>query len=221
MANPTATNLNDVLLDASRGSYDRNAMDVQDHVLYDTSDFANTTVRPETKFFQQPVGSPYMSGTKTIVETNMDLQGQIPNSQYFVAKELSLAFLPGIAGTATTANTLIQAYTTLAQQSNYRLILAGRSFDLEMPGTSFFPPVFVAALASAANGMSVGNFMLSGWVTLKLPIVIEGGAAFSVSMKTGSANATLQTALNTASAALYTANCQMQVRVKGTLIRYK
>lgn len=217
----TANTVNNILEMAAKGSYDRAALDVQDHVLYDTADYQNTTVRPETKFFQQPVGSPYMGGTKTIVETNMDLQGQIPNSQYFVVKELSLALLPGIAGSATTANTLIQAYTMIAQQSNYRLILAGRSYDLETPGSAFFPPVFVAALATAANGMTSGQFMLSGWVSLKLPIVIEGGAAFSVSMKTGSASSTIATALNTASAALYTANCQMQVRLKGDLVRYK
>lgn len=214
-------NLYNVLMEASKGSYDREAMDVQDHVLYDTNLFAPTSARPETNFFQQPIGTVYGGGTKGLVETNMDLQGQIPNSQYFVAKELSFAFINGVAGTGTTVNTNVAAFVNLAQMSNFRLILAGRSFDTEIPGSAFFPPVYAVGLTSAANGIRVGEHTASGWMTLKLPVVIEGGAAFRVAMKTGSAVAALQTILNTASDTLATANCQMQFRMKGTLIRYK
>ncbi len=221
MANKTLAELQSDLQLAARGSYDRNAMDVQDHVLYDNTLFAATTLRATTTFYNSPIGSPYGTGTKTQTETNMQLQGQIPNSQYFIANEVSIAAVLGIVGADVDQNVILQAFQNIVQNSNYKIILAGRSFDNEMPGSVFFPPVYANALNSAANGTSVGSHTSSGWVSLKLPVVIEGGAAFSVQMNSVSAIVALQTILNTASDALATQNAQIQFRMKGTLIRYK
>ncbi len=230
MANPSAAGLTGTPLYQrlvtdldlfSKGSYSQNDLDVLDHTLYDTQNFAATTLRPLTSFYTTPVGGAYAGVVKTPTETNMQLQGQIPNSQYFLVKEISFALMAGIVGADVDQNTVVQAYTNIMQNSNFKLILAGRSFDMQIPGTVLFPPVFSHALNSAANGGDVGYHTSSGWMSLKLPIVIEGGAAFSMDMASGSAIAALGTILNTASDVLNTQNAQVQCRMKGTLLRYK
>lgn len=221
-----AKTLQEVMADlqlASRGSYDRNAMDIQDHVLFDNNPFQTGTARPETNFFQQPVGSPYMGGSKTLTETNMELQGQIPNSQYFLVEEISFALVSSHeeVGTNQAVDVTVRDYARLIRSSNIRLVLAGRSYDLEVPGTVFVPPVFENGVNGAANPQRAGEHTASGWMKLKLPIVIEGGAAFNVKMLTRAASATVEAALNEASDDLASFNAQLQCRLKGTLIRYK
>ncbi len=219
---PLLQNLTEAMELAARGSYDRNSMDVLDYVLYDTMPFAATTVRPVTTFFSTPIGGTYTATTaKTIIETNMQLQGQIPSSQYVVVKEMSFALVPIIAGADVDQNLVIQAATNILQASTIKVVLAGRSFDTEVPGSVFMPPFFAQGLNSAANGSNVGFHTSTGWMTLTYPIVIEGGAAFSVQQATGSAIAANLTILNTASDLLATQAASLQFRMKGTLIRYK
>ena len=92
---------------------------------------------------------------------------------------------------------------------------------MEVPGTVFMPPLTAQALNSAANGVSSpGISISSGWIKLsKIPIPIGPQVSFHVDMFTGSAVAALVTLLNTDSAALYTQEAELQVRLKGVFTR--
>lgn len=212
----------DLLVQAARGSYDRSAMDVIDHVLYDENNFQAATARTNTSYFTVAIGGTYFGGVKTQAETNMQLQGQLPSNQHFVASELSIALKAMHTGGGTNVNTINSAFVNLVQGSQFSLKLAGREFDTQVPGSVFLPPVFLTGISSAANPMSpIGMHTSSGWMTLKLNVIIEGGAAFSVQQITQSASATLTTLLNTASDVLATQNAALEFRLKGTLIRFK
>ncbi len=213
--------LQEKISQAARGSYDRKTMDVLDHVLFDENSFQATTARLITTFFSVAQGGSYLSGNKTAAETNMQLQGQLPSNQHFVATEISIALKAILVGADTDMNTVISAFLNIVQASVFSLKLAGRDFDTQVPGSVFMPPVFGTAINSAANAFPVGGHTASGWMKLSIPVVIEGGAAFSVVQQTQSASSANTTILDTASGVLATQVAALQVRMKGTLVRFK
>lgn len=201
---------------ASAGSYG-GEVDVLDHVLYDSLTFQATTFARQQIFFS----TPFNGTTKTEQETNMSLQGQLPSKQWFVVNEFSLAALANIVGADVDQNTVMSALTNLIQYSKFSLKLAGRDFDTQYPGTAYLPGFFANGLASAANGHRVGDVVTSGWLKIRIPVVIEPQANFAVLQTTGSGTAAINTILDTASDVLATQNARLQYRMKGTLIRAK
>jgi len=221
MANPVITKkaAQDLQL-GKNGSYS-NEGNVLQHVLYDNMDFQNTTLRAETVFFSIPFGGVYMGGTKTMSETNMREVGKLPNGQTFLVKEISFALVPTIVGADTDVNTILSAYYNIMQASTFEVKIAGREYDLQVPGTCFLNPVQVAALNSAANGgLPGGEYISTGWLKLNAtPIPIGQLVTFSVIMRSGSAVAANATILDTASDVLDTQEAQMQCRLRGILTR--
>lgn len=202
------------------GSYG-NEGNVLEHVLYDTSVFQNTTLAPETQFFTQPIGAAFGGGIKGRHETNMQEPSRLPTGQTMLVMAISIALKPILVGADVDQNTIFSAYANIMQFSYWRLIIAGREYDLEVPGSIFIPPVFGNALNSAANSAtSPGEFISSGWVKLtKIPIPIGPQVSFHVSHFAGSAVAANKTILDTASDVLNTQLAEYQVRLKGIFTR--
>ena len=82
------------------GSYG-NEGNVLEHVLYDTNDFANTTMRVNTQFFTQPIGAAYGGGVKGRHETNMQEPSRLPTGQTMLVTAVSLAFKAWLVGADT------------------------------------------------------------------------------------------------------------------------
>jgi hypothetical protein len=185
-------------------------------------DFQNTTLRAETTFFSIPIGGTYMGGTKTLSETNLREVGKLPNGQTFLAKEIGFALIPTIVGTDVDVNTVLAAYYNIMQASTFEIKIAGREYDLQVPGTVFLAPVQVSGLASAANEQPSfgGSYISTGWVKLSsTPIPIGQMVTFNVIMHSGSAIAANAAILDTASDVLDTQEAQMQCRLRGILTR--
>jgi hypothetical protein len=207
------------------GSYS-NEGNVLQHVLYDNLDFQDTTVRANGQFFTAPINSTYMGGSKTETETNLENAGQLPNTQTFLINEISFSFLPSLVDqTDVDASGLLQDYVNIMQASRFEIKIAGRDFDLQVPGSVFFPPVFFASNGTRTTATDTltpayGQFISTGWVKLaSTPIPVGNLVNFSVRMSTSVADTALATILNTSSDNLATQNAQMQCRLKGVLTR--
>ncbi len=207
------------------GSYSQVSGDVLDHVLYDEMLFAATTARPSTSFFTTPIGGAFGTVTKTKQETNMTDPGKLPAGQGFIIKEIGFN-LPIIAVTADNdAAAVMQAIVNILAFSVFEIRIAGREFDLQIPGTMFLPAIAnrsnsVIVAATALQAYS-GDYLASGWFKLTVPIVLGELVSFSVVQLVGSAVAANTTILNAASDLLATQVAPLQMKLRGTLIRSK
>lgn len=208
-----------------QGSYSQVSGDVLDHVLYDSVLFQSSTVRAQTNFFTTPIGGAFGSATKTKQETNMTDPGKLPAGQGFVIKEFGF-FMPTINVNADNdAGAVMQALINILGFSVFEISIAGREYDLQIPGSMFLP-----ALANRSNSVIVaatalqaysGEYLASGWFKLTAPIILGELVSFSVKHLVGSANSANQTILNAASDTLATQVSPLQLKLRGTLVRSK
>ena len=208
-----------------QGSYSQVAGDVLDHVLHDFARFAQTTVRATTTFFSVPIGGTFGSGVKGKPETNLIDPGKLPSGQGFLVKEIGLKAKWFHQAADTNNAILLNDLLTVINASVFEIRIAGREFDLQVPGSIFTPAFMASGLAAMTDAttrpFSFGSTMASGWVKLNTPIAIGELVSFNVSQITGSGDATTAGYLTTASNNLYTANAEMGVLLKGTLVRSK
>lgn len=208
----------------SRGSYG-NSGDVQDHTLFDQLLFQNTTVAANRTFFTTPIGGAYGAGVKTFIETNMQDPGKLPNSQSFLIKQMSLAFIPMFVQADVDGASILSSVINIIQGSLFEIKIAGREFDSQKPGTEFLPGFFAAVRSTMVDAtdrpIRVGDVIQSGWVKFETPIPLGEMVSFNVTQRTGSAIAALVTILDTASDLLEAQNAALQVRLRGTLTRSK
>lgn len=208
-----------------QGSYSQVSGDVLDHVLYDEVLFQATTARASTSFFTTPIGGAFGAVTKTKQETNMSDPGKLPAGQGFVIKEFGI-FMPTINVTADNdAAAIMQAFVNVIGFSVFEIAIAGREFDLQIPGSMFLPAMMnrsngVVIAATSLNAYS-GEYLASGWFKLAAPIILGELVSFSVKHLVGSAVAANQTILNTASDVLATQVSPLQLKLRGTLVRSK
>jgi len=208
-----------------QGSYSNVSGDVLDHVLYDEVLFQATTVRANTSFFTTPIGGAFGAVTKTKQETNMSDPGKLPAGQGFVIKEFGI-FCPTINVTADNdAAAVMQAFVNILAFSVFEIAIAGREYDLQIPGSMFLPAMMnrsnsVIVAATALQAYS-GEYLASGWFKLSAPIILGELVSFSVKHLVGSAVAANQTILDTASGLLATQVAPLQLKLRGTLVRSK
>jgi hypothetical protein len=209
----------------NEGSYSKVSGDVLDHVVYDELLFAQTTARATSTFFTQQIGQAFGAGVKTRNETNLQDSGKLPAGQGMIFREVGFAAKLIVGPTDVDAQTIVAALINLLQFSSFRLQIAGREFDLEFPGTLLLAPIMVrgrGTVVDATDRLSnTGEMLCSGWIPLKLPIVLGELVSFNVTQTTGSPIAANQTILNTASDALFTQVASLQMRIRGTLVRSK
>lgn len=215
----------DALQLGKNGSYS-NEGNILQHVLYDTLDFQDATVRANGSFFTAPVDSAFQGGTKTDTQTNIVTAGQLPNTQTFLIKEISFALIPFIVDTNDDQLTVIQAYVNIMQSSRFQIKIAGREFDFEAPGSVFMPPIFSFGESTMVDATTRplanvgGGYISTGWVKLaSTPIPIGNLVNFSVRMATSTSAAANATILDTASDVLNTQVATMQCRLRGVLTR--
>lgn len=208
-----------------QGSYSNVSGDVLDHVLYDEVLFQATTARASTSFFTTPIGGAFGAVTKTKQETNMSDPGKLPAGQGFVIKEFGI-FCPTINVTADNdAAAVMQAFVNILGFSVFEIAIAGREYDLQIPGSMFLPAMMnrsnsVIVAATALQSYS-GEYLASGWFKLSAPIILGELVSFSVKHLVGSAVAANQTILDTASGVLATQVAPLQLKLRGTLVRSK
>lgn len=217
------------------GTYGKGG-DVLDAYLWDTEGFANTTVRPETRFFMKGFGANYgyaAGAQKTLTETNMTDTGKLAAGQSFLVKAISLAFHANLEVEQNTeanaiAAKLLESWYTMLRGSVFEFRFANQDYAWQAPGHIFLPSVSVAAgqtglttVASARTyGVRVGDFNHYNWISIKTPLVIGELVSFSVTMKSGTGDSTAMQ-LGDATAALYAAKSLMTVILKGTQTRSK
>jgi len=208
----------------SRGSYG-NSGDVQDHTLFDQLLFQDATVASQRTFFTTPIGGAYGAGVKTFIETNMQDPGKLPNSQSFLIKQISLAFIPFFAAADVDGIAVMQAATGIIQGSVFEVRIAGRDFDMQKPGAEFLPGFYAHVRSTIVDAtdrpMRTGDVIQSGWLKFETPIPLGEMVSFNVTQRTGSAIAALVTILDAYSELLNTQNAALQVRLRGTLTRSK
>lgn len=217
------------------GTYGKGG-DVIDHYLWDTAEFANTTVRAETRFFVKGFGQGfgYTAGaTKTLTETNLTDTGKLPAGQSFLVKAISISFLDNLeVAQATEANQVaaarVSAWYTLLHGSVFEFRFANQDFAWQAPGDIFLPSVSVSAVQNALTtvatsrpvGVQTGAFMHYNWIAMKTPLVIGELVSFSVNMKSGAGDiAAIQ--VGDATTTLFDGKSLMKVILKGTMTRSK
>jgi hypothetical protein len=199
------------------GSYSL-ARDAISHRIWDVRTFGATA--SDYSFFSQPVGSTFLTGTKTLTETNLYDTGKLPNGQTFLATRM------GVCAQVTTTGTLaldyLQYYQNILANSVFEIRLAGREYDFQIHGRQFLPAPLAAFGPAATTQGRTGDMIASGWAKLDpTPIFIDQLVSFSVVHRMQNADTTLKTTLNTACNTLSTYYMQLMVVLDGFLTRAK
>lgn len=215
------------LLQIKQGSYSGVSGDILDHTAYDTALFAATTIRATTTFFTSPIGGNgnFGTNTKTKNETNMTDPGKFPAGQGFLIKEFGFKFQPFVLVGDLDFATNVSDITNVLHGSIFEIRISGREFDLQMPGSQWLPAIYGNArqtIVQATDMMTrAGEILSSGWAKLAAAIPVGELVSFSVVQLSGSAVAALATILSAASDRLATQNAQLQLQLRGTLLRSK
>lgn len=208
-----------------QGSYSQVAGDVLDHVLYDFLRFAATTLRATTTFFSVPIGGTFGDGVKGKPETNLIDPGKLPSGQGFLVKEVGFKVKTFFANTDVDTAIVVNDLFNIINSSVFELRIAGREFDLQIPGSILMPSIAALGRATVVDATdeiaSYGQLMANGWVKLATPIAIGELVSFNVTQISGSADSSVQTILNSSSDRLATQEAELGILLKGTLVRSK
>jgi hypothetical protein len=222
MSRPVITKaLAEKLALSAPGSYSNEGNALQ-HTLYDTIRLP-AALGSDINYFTQPIGSTYGNGTKTLVETNLSDAGKLPNGQTFLMTSMSLALKTNADSTAGAGNALaedvINGFHDFLQNSTFEIVIAGREYDFQVPGTEFVPTVPVAQVATA-NLRQSGDYWTSGWVKINVtPVAIGNLVSFKVLQRQSNQITAALTQINRAMAAANAQDVEVQMRVRGVLTR--
>lgn len=211
----------DVALGAN-GSYG-GSRDAIKHCIYDTRSFGTTI--SDYAFFTQGINTTFKSTLlKTKNETNLLDGGKLPNGQTFLIKRIGIALISVLPAANTVTPTIIQAFINLVQSSVFELIIAGREFDFQYPGSAFVPSLSVHGISAAATGTAVraGDAIASGWISIEeAPIFLGPMVSFQLKHTLSNPDSNVVTVLNAGCVLLNGLYSTMQVRMEGTLTRAK
>lgn len=207
------------LIDMQRGGTYSLSRDALKHRIWDSRTFSATI--SDNDYFVQPIGAAWVTGSKTINETNMIDSGKLPAGQVFMICRMSIGCLAQTAAAGVNPNLVEQAFNLVLANSVFEIKVAGRDFDYQIHGSEFLPrPIAVAGTLAAAYG--AGRSITNGWNRLDpTPIVIDNLVSFRVNQRIIQNNATSLAALNAGTAILNTAVSVMQVTLEGFLTRAK
>ena len=213
--------LADKLALGANGSYSNEGNALQ-HTLFDTA-IMPAALGANVNYFVQPIGAAYGAGAKTITETNLTLPGQLPVGQTFVGTSFSVAMKANADTAAGGGNALaddvMSGWYGYMQNSTFRIIIAGRDFEYEVPGSELIPTAALNVVGSA-NALRTGDFWTSGWTKLNItPIILGSQVSFSVVQIQGQQTAAALAQVNNAMAAAVVQNVEVQVRIRGILTR--
>jgi hypothetical protein len=193
--------------------------DANAHRLFDVRSFG--ALANDYTYFVQPIGVAFLGGYKTLNETNMQGNGQLPQGQAFTIRRLGIALINITGATSQIAVDMLRAFNEILASSVFEIKVAGREWDYQIHGRNFLP-MPGQVVGTLANGFRVGDEIASGWVSLDpTPIVIGNLVNFSVIQHVQNAVGAITTLLNANSAYLSTYYGLMQVTLDGFLTRSK
>ena len=221
MSRPVITKkLADMLALGVNGSYSNEGNALQ-HTLYDTAQ-PPAALGATINYFVQPIGAAYGAGNKTITETNLADPGKLPNGQTFIVTAMGVALKANMASAAggnALVDDIVNGFYSWISNSVFRIVISGREYEFQVPGTEFIPTVALSGPGTAAS-QRTGDFWTSGWVKLAAtPVVLGQMVSFSVQQIMGNQVAAALTAVNTAMAVLRGQDAEIQVRLRGYLTR--
>jgi len=221
MSRPVITKkLADMLALGVNGSYSNEGNALQ-HTLYDTAQ-PPAALGATINYFVQPIGAAYGAGNKTITETNLADPGKLPNGQTFIVTAMGVALKANMASAAAgnaLVDDIVNGFYSWLGNSVFRIVISGREYEFQVPGTEFIPTVALSGPATAAS-QRTGDFWTSGWVKLAAtPVVLGQMVSFSVQQIMGNQVAAALTAVNTAMTVLRGQDAEIQVRLRGYLTR--
>jgi hypothetical protein len=214
--------LADALALGVNGSYSNEGNALQ-HTLYD-SVVMPAALGATTNYFTQPIGAAYGAGNKTINETNLSDPGKLPNGQTFLVTAMSFAIKPQADTVAGAANALFNDFMSgvygWISNSIFEIVIAGREYEYQVPGTELLPTIPMSTVATAAT-QRIGDYWTSGWCKLNAtPIVIGQLVSFQVrQIYNASQVAAVNTQVNAAMAEAVTQAPEAQIRLRGYLTR--
>lgn len=170
---------------------------INDYSPFDTLSFART--QSEYPFFQTGAGS----NGKTRFDTNMVTGAQFPLGRNVVVQAIGFHF--GFSSLATNRAAEVQAFYTIMEQSYLELVITGRQFEVQLPGSFFLPEVALSAQVSrsststsfAESNQRIGDYIRHGGYTLKIPVTLQNLIPFSLPWYVNTANSAVQDALET------------------------
>lgn len=166
-----------------------NYTDVIYNPLYDYQTKAATATQSQ-RFFQEPIGGP--SG-KTLVDTNMTLNGQIPKGQAFLITGVMIDFFPGVKISTTAvddnfADDVYDFYKTGALV----LTIGSKEWVFQAPLLKF-PPVnklFVDGATATTVAATTQNYLYSAACGRPFniePLLLESNQNFNVELQSTAA----------------------------------
>ena len=170
--------------------YSVNLDDNVEEIAWSLFDFTTYALAGQTSlaFFQTPLGS---SG-KTVVDTNMELAGQIPKGQNFLVENIIVEFFPGDAIETVAAAVAAIQYAddqkAFSENGFLDFTVGSKSYKKEAP-LGVFPQQYglngfaATATTGAANGVLVEYAANRGAIHSIVPVRLTSNQNFAVTLQ--------------------------------------
>ncbi len=130
--------------------------------FFDAATYIGATGQTQLQFFQTPQGQG--SPVKTIVDTNMNSAGQLPQPQHFLAESVELLFFPGvlptIASTGGAGSVAVPEFVndvyTFAKSGSLNFFIGSKTYLEEAPLNRFPPKTKLVVNSSHALQIEQG-----------------------------------------------------------------
>ncbi len=170
--------------------YSVNLDNTVEEIAWSLFDFTAYAAAGQTSlsFFQTPLGS----GGKTVVDTNMELAGQIPKGQNFLVEAIAVEFFPG-----DDIETVAAAVAAIQYADDVKAVSEGGFLDFTVGSKSYkkeaplgvFPPQYrlqgfaATATTGAANGVLVEYAQNVGAQHQIVPVRLTSNQNFLVQLQ--------------------------------------
>jgi hypothetical protein len=150
--------------------------------FYDYIEVDTTAITPSTKFFQVPQGQ----NGKSIIDTNMELAGNLPKGQAFLVTGISVEVLPN-EGLSVTGDSEFGDIMYSILRSGALVFTVGSKDYVVQGNLMKFPPKNLLQRDTAASGYASAFVMdyaqADGEFFSIVPILLESSQNFSVTLK--------------------------------------
>lgn len=153
---------------------------INDYVVFDTLSF--TANQAQYQFFTQGVGA----NGKTRFDTNMVTGSQFPLGRNVVVKGIGFHLV--FNSVATTLAQQVQALYYILENSFVDVVIQGRQFEFQAPGSMWLPEVAMSSLYTAAStsadvtaaSQRIGDYIKHGGFNLSIPITLQNLVPFEL-----------------------------------------
>lgn len=170
---PNVANMTDI---AQFNVINWNQWEITTQSLYDSTAYV-AAGQSSLSFFQNPIGqgTGFGGGSKTASDTNMQLAGQLPNGQMFIATSVEIDFQPttptvaadmpaSIAAVATLPHLVNDAYI-FWRSGNLTFNVLSKNYLQEAPLMVFPPTADLGGFAAVSSGTGVVDQIVVNYAT--------------------------------------------------------